>query len=96
MLVSSVTRLDDKGEQTLLISLVIRLDAISKSVSSAIGSAMGSTISRAVGSDIGRSMGSSIGKGELTFVFELIENVVRSTVICFSNYRWYNKCESFV
>ena len=87
MLVSSVTRLDDKGEQTFLISLVIRLDAISKSVSSAIGSAMGSTMSRAVGSDIGRSIGSVIGKVELTLIFISINSIAGSMLI--KNYQLY-------
>ena len=99
MLVASVTRLDAKCEQTVLRESGTRLDTFGRSVCSAIGRSVGSAIGSAVGSavgssmgsvvssDIGRSMGSSIGKGELTFVFVLIENVVRSTVIFFSNYR---------
>ena len=95
MLVASVTRLDAKCEQTVLRESGTRLDTFGRSVCSAIGRSVGSTIGSAVGSSmgsvvssaIGRSMGSSIGKGELTFVFVLIENVVRSTVIFFSNYR---------
>jgi len=95
MLVASVTRSDAKCEQSVLRTSGTRLDTFGRSVGSAIGrsvsssmdSAVGSVMGSVVGSDIGRSMGSSIGKGELTFVFELIENVVRSTVIFFSNYR---------
>ena len=83
MLVALVTRLDVKCEQTVLRATGTRLDTIGRSVGSAIGSTGGSVVESA----IGRSMGSSIGKGELTFVFELIENVVRSTVIFFSNCR---------
>ena len=95
MLVASVTRLDAKYGQTALRVSGIRLDTIGRSVGSTIRSDVGSlmvsivcsTMGSAMESAIGRSMGSSIGKGELTFVFELIENVVRSTVIFFSNCR---------
>ena len=75
MLVASVTRLDTKYKQTTLRALGTRLDTIDRSV--------GSTMGSAVESVIGRSMGSAIGKGDLAFVFELIENVVRSIIIFF-------------
>ena len=91
MLVASVTRLDTKYKQTTLRASGTRLDTIDRSVGSAIVSAVRSaivsavvsTMGSAVESAIGRSMGNAIGKGDLTFVFELIESVVRSIVIFF-------------
>ena len=91
IIVTSVTRLDAKYEQTVLRASCTRLDTIGRSVDSAMGStidkAMGSTMGSAVESTIGRSMGNVIGISELIFVFELIENVVSSIVILFSNCR---------
>ena len=87
MLVASVTRLDSKCEKIVSRASGTRLDTIGRSVGSSIGSVMGSAMSSAMGSaveiSIGRFMGRSIGKGELKFVFELIETVVRSTEIFF-------------
>ena len=91
MLVASVTRLDSKCEQIVSRASGTRLDTIGRSMDSSIGSVMGSAMSSAMCStveiSIGRFMGRSIGKGELKFVFELIETVVRSTDIFFSNCR---------
>jgi len=67
MLVSSVTRLNAKVEQTLFLASVTRLDASGRSVGRANASAVGSTIGRAVGSNIGRAMGRAIVKVEVTF-----------------------------
>ena len=92
MLVASVTRLDSKCEQIVSRASGTRLDTIGRSVGGTISSDVGSpmvsvvcsTMGSAMESAIGRSMGSSIGKGELAFVFELIENVIRSKVKLFS------------
>ena len=54
---------------------------------SAVSSTVGSVMCSTVESAISKSMGSSIDKDELTFVFQLIENVVTSTLIFFRNCR---------
>ena len=66
MLVSSITRLDVKVEQTLSLLSVTRLDTIGRSVGRAIdsvgGSAIGRSIDSTVGSAMSRAVGSAMGR----------------------------------
>ena len=60
MLVSSITILDAKVDQTLSRASVTRLDAIGRSVGRSIDSAVDKAIDSAVGSTVGSAMGSAV------------------------------------
>ena len=60
MLVSLITRLDVRVEHNLSPTSVTRLDAISRSVGSAIDSIVESTVDRAVGSAMSRAIDSAV------------------------------------
>ena len=62
MLVSSITILDAKIDQTLSRASVTKLDAIGRSVGRDIDSAVGSTVGRAMCSAVGRDVCSAMGR----------------------------------
>ena len=80
MLVSSITRLDAKVEQTLSPASVTRLDAISRSVGRAIDNAVGSAVGIAVGRAVGSAMSRAIDSAVSSAVSRSVGSVMGRSI----------------